>query len=155
MRCRWSGSRGGCVAAVLAAAVLLLASAGTALAQPPAVAVFPSPSTTSAQPGTQITFRGIPANQIGHVSVVGSSSGAHSGTIEADSDGQGGSFVPSQPFTPGETVTVTTGLNVIGGTNGAFHFGVAVPFGTINPMKLPMVPPARTASSTSSRAPTC
>ena len=119
---------------------MLLVGAGTALAQAPAVAVFPSPSTTSAEPGTQITFRGIPASQIGHVSVVGSSSGAHGGTIEADSDGQGGSFIPSQPFSPGETVTVTTGLNVIGGTNGAFHFGVVVPFGTINPMKLPMVP---------------
>ena len=124
----------------MAAAFVLLVGAGTALAQAPAVAVFPSPSTTSAEPGTQITFRGIPASQIGHVSVVGSSSGAHGGTIEADSDGQGGSFIPSQPFSPGETVTVTTGLNVIGGTNGAFHFGVVVPFGTINPMTLPMVP---------------
>ncbi len=120
--------------------IVLLAGAGNALAQAPAVAVFPSPSTTYAEPGSQITFRGIPAGQIGHVSVVGSSSGTHGGTIQADSDGQGGSFIPSTPFTPGETVTVTTGLNVIGGTNGAFHFGVAVPFGSINPMTLPMVP---------------
>ncbi len=97
-------------------------AAPAALAQP-AVAVFPSPSTNSALPQTQITFRGIPASQIGHVTVVGSSSGAHSGTIEADSDGQGGSFIPSTPFTAGETVTVTTGLNVINGTNGSFHFG--------------------------------
>jgi len=122
------------------AAVVLLVGGGTALAQAPAVAVFPSPSTTYAEPGSQITFRGIPAGQIGHITVVGSSSGAHGGTIQADSDGDGGSFIPSAPFTPGETVTVTTGLNVIGGTSGAFHFGVAVPFGTINPMKLPMVP---------------
>jgi Arylsulfotransferase (ASST) len=117
----------------------LLATPGTALAQP-AVAVFPSPNTTSALPQTQITFRGIPASQIGHITVVGSSSGAHSGTIEADSDGQGGSFLPSTPFTAGETVTVTTGLDVTGGTSGSFHFGIATPFGTINPMKLPMVP---------------
>jgi len=123
----------------LVAASALLAYAPTALAQP-AVAVFPSPSTNSALPQTQITFRGIPASQIGHITVVGSTSGAHSGTIEADSDGQGGSFIPSTPFTAGETVTVTTGLNVINGTNGSFHFGIAVPFGTINPMKLPMVP---------------
>ncbi len=95
---------------------------------------------TSALPQTQITFRGIPASQIGHITVVGSSTGAHTGTIEADSDGQGGSFIPSTPFTAGETVTVTTGLNVTGGTNGSFQFGIATPFGTINPMKLPMVP---------------
>ena len=121
------------------AAAALLAAAPAALAQP-AVAVFPSPNTDSALPQTQITFRGIPAGQIGQVTVVGSSSGAHSGTIEADSDGQGGSFIPSTPFAAGETVTVTTGLNVTGGTNGSFHFGIAVPFGSINPMKLPMVP---------------
>jgi hypothetical protein len=35
---------------------------------------------------------------------------------------------------------VTTGLNVVGGTNGAFHFAVATPFGTIAPQKLPQVP---------------
>src|SRR5205807_8461683 len=115
-------------------------TAAGALAQPPAVSVFSSPNTGSALPQTQITFRGIPAGQIGSVQVVGSSSGSHSGTIQSDSDGQGGSFIPSQPFAPGETVTVTTGLNVIGGTNGSYHFGIVVPFGTINPMKVPMVP---------------
>ena len=127
------------VVVALAAASALLAAAPAALAQP-AVAVFPSPNTDSALPQTQITFRGIPASQIGQVTVVGSSSGAHSGTIQADSDGQGGSFIPSTPFTAGETVTVTTGLDVTGGTNGSFHFGIAVPFGSINPMKLPQVP---------------
>jgi hypothetical protein len=85
-------------------------------------------------------LRGIPASQIGNITVSGSSSGTHTGTIHADSDGQGGSFLPSQPFTAGETVTVTTGLNVIGGVNGSFHFGIATPFGSINPMKLPLVP---------------
>ena len=122
------------------ALVALCTSAGNALAQPAAVSVFPSPNTTSALPQTQITFRGIPASQIGNVQVVGSSTGAHAGTIEADSDGQGGSFLPSQPFAPGERVTVTTGLNVLGGTNGSFHFAITKPFGAIQPMKLPMVP---------------
>ncbi|MGN6871971.1 MAG: arylsulfotransferase family protein [Solirubrobacteraceae bacterium] len=126
-------------ATFLAAFVLLIAAPG-ALAQPPAVSVYPSPNTSSALPQTQITFRGIPANQIGSVQVVGSSSGSHSGTIQADSDGQGGSFIPSQPFTAGETVTVTTGLNVVGGSSGSFHFTVITPFGAINPAALPMVP---------------
>jgi hypothetical protein len=123
----------------VAAFVSLIAAPG-ALAQPPAVSVYPLANTSSALPGTQITFRGIPAGQIGSVQVFGSTTGAHGGKIEADSDGQGGSFVPSQPFAAGETVTVTTGLNVVGGTNGAFHFTVITPFGTINPMNLPMVP---------------
>ncbi|MBV8220360.1 MAG: hypothetical protein JO325_17985, partial [Solirubrobacterales bacterium] len=107
--------------ALVVVAALLAVAPGVALAQP-AVAAFPSPNTTSSLPQTQITFRGIPASQIGHITVVGSSSGAHSGTIEADSDGQGGSFIPSTPFTAGETVTVTTGLDVLGGTNGSFQF---------------------------------
>ena len=135
---RWSGVTRGMFVALVAVAALLATAPG-ALAQPQ-VAVFPSPGTSYALPQTQITFRGIPAGQIGHITVVGSSSGAHSGVIDADSDGQGGSFIPSQPFTAGETVTVTTGLDVLGGTSGTFHFGIATPFGTINPMKLPMVP---------------
>jgi hypothetical protein len=121
----------------VAAFVCLLAAAG-ASAQP-TVSVFPIPNTTSALPGTQITFRGIPASQIGHVDVVGSSTGAHGGAIAADSDGQGGSFIPSQPFAPGETVTVTTALDILGGSGGTFQFAVATPFGTIAPQALPMV----------------
>jgi hypothetical protein len=131
-------SRG--VAATVVAAFVSLAMAAGASAQPPAVSVYPLPGTVYSLPQTQITFRGIPASQIGSVQVVGSSTGAHTGSIQADSDGQGGSFIPSSPFAPGETVTVTTGLNVVGGTNGSFHFAIATPFGTINPMTLPMVP---------------
>ena len=91
---------------------------GSWRAGPAAGGGVPEPGTSYALPQTQITFRGIPAGQIGHITVVGSSSGAHSGVIDADSDGDGGSFMPSTPFTPSETVTVTTGLNVIGGSGG-------------------------------------
>jgi hypothetical protein len=122
------------------AAFVSLAAAAGASAAAPAVSVYPLPGTSSSLPQTQITFRGIPASQIGSVQVVGSTSGAHSGSIQADSDGQGGSFIPSAAFAPGETVTVNTGLNVVGGTNGSWHFVIATPFGTINPMNLPMVP---------------
>jgi hypothetical protein len=120
-------------------AVGLALSAASALAQP-AVSVFPSPGSQWALPGTQIVFRGIPAGQIGAIQAIGSKSGPHSGRIAADSDGQGGSFLPSTPFTPGESVTVTTSLNVIGGRSGAFTFTVATPFGTINPMPIQNVP---------------
>jgi hypothetical protein len=127
------------VAATIVAAFVCLGAAAAAVAQP-AVAVYPLPGSAYNLPQTQITFRGIPASQIGSIQVVGSSTGAHAGAIDADSDGQGGSWVPSAPFAAGETVTVTTGLNVVGGTNGSFKFAIGVPFGTINPMKLAMVP---------------
>ena len=120
-------------------AFVSLVAPAAALAQP-AVSVYPSPGTGTALPQTQITFRGIPANQIGSVQVSGSSSGTHSGKIEADSDGQGGSFIPDQPFAAGETVTVKTGLDIVGGSSGTYTFTVATPFGTINPMPLPIVP---------------
>jgi hypothetical protein len=131
---------GRAAAATFVAAFVCLVGAAGALAQPPAVSVYPLPNTTSSLPQTQITFRGIPASQIGSIQVVGSSTGAHSGSIQADSDGQGGSFIPSQPFAAGETVTVTTGLNVVGGSGGAFHFAVATPFGAIPPQTLAQVP---------------
>lgn len=126
---------------MLAAAISLTAS-GTALAAP-GVSVYPSPGTRYAEPGSQISFRGVQALGIGTLTVVGSRSGVHTGSIQAHSDGQGGSFLPARPFTPGETVTVTTSLNVIGGNNGTFSFTVAVPAGAIQPMQLPMVPAGR------------
>jgi hypothetical protein len=123
----------------LLAVALALAGAAAAQAQPPAVAVYPSPGTSYNLPGTQITFRGIAPNAIGTVSVVGSVSGTHGGHIEGDSDGQGGSFLPDTPFTAGETVTVSTGLDVIGGSSGQFSFKIARPSRPITAMPLPVV----------------
>ncbi len=80
-------------------------------------------------PETQITFRGVSAARLaGAVVLTGSRSGSHSGTIESDSDGQGGSFLPAKPFDGGEVVTVTAvGLNVLGASNGTFSFTIAMP----------------------------
>ena len=64
------------------------------------------PNDEVASPQTQLAFRGVSTSQFGTITVRGSKSGLHTGTIEADSDGYGGSFLPSKPFTPGETVTV-------------------------------------------------
>jgi hypothetical protein len=75
--------------------------------------VFPIPGSQYNPPKTQITFRGTPVSTLGPIQVVGSRSGAHAGALLADSDGQGGSFFPSTPFVVGETVTVSTQLNVI------------------------------------------
>lgn len=100
----------------------------------PAVAVFPIPGARVAAPSTQITFRGVPASQLGTINVTGSRSGPHPGVVRADSDGGGGSFIPDKPFTPGETVTVRTSLNILATASpGIFHFTVAVPAGPIQP----------------------
>ena len=72
--------------------------------------------------------------------MTGSVSGAHTGTVVADSDGDGGSFIPATPFAPGETVTVSTSLNIEGSGNGSYQFVVATPAGTISPAKRPAAP---------------
>lgn len=93
----------------------------------PVVAVFPIPGAGFASPRTQITFRGLAAGSLGPITVRGSRSGVHPGRIEGDSDGQGGSFLPTRSFTPGERVTVSTSLNVARGRRGSFSFTVATP----------------------------
>ncbi|MGH2868858.1 MAG: arylsulfotransferase family protein [Solirubrobacteraceae bacterium] len=112
-----------------AAAVLIasLWSAPGSSASSSAVDVFPTPGAQVATPSSQITFRGVPAASLGTIVVTGSSSGNHPGQIVADSDGRGGSFLPTSPFTAGEQVTVATGLNVVGGSGGSFHFTIAIP----------------------------
>jgi Arylsulfotransferase (ASST) len=109
---------------------------------PAPVYTFPTPGGHFASPQTQIAFRGVPAGQLGTITVTGSSSGPHAGTIEADSDGDGGSFIPnpSDPFTPGETVTVSTSLNIEDSHNGTYQFQVAVPAGALPLEKRPQLP---------------
>ena len=118
----------------MAASLLVFApAAGWGAAAPSGVGVFPIPGSLVASPQAQIAFRGIPSSQLesASIQVSGSRSGVHTGVVEADSDGDGGSFIPSTPFQPGETVTVTTSLDVLGGTAGAFHFIVATPAGVL------------------------
>jgi hypothetical protein len=98
---------------------------------PTVVSVFPMPGDRVASPQTQIAFRGLPAGQLGKIVVTGSRSGRHAGRLLADSDGRGGSFVPTKPFAPGEMVSVRTGLRVRGARRGTFHFTVAVPAGQV------------------------
>jgi outer membrane protein assembly factor BamB len=100
------------------------------------VSVFPVPSSRYGTPGTQITFRGTRPSRIGDVKVVGSRSGQHEGRIVADSDGRGASFVPVKSFVPGETVTVSTDLKVLGVGEGKFHFRVERPAKPISLGKL-------------------
>jgi hypothetical protein len=125
------------VATTLPARSRILAAADRlSVRQPRAVSVFPTPGTRYNLPRTQISFRGIAPPQIAPLKVVGSVTGPHLGRIEADSDGRGGSFIPSQPFAPGETVTVTSTLDVLGGHRGAFTFRIERPAAQIPPAAL-------------------
>jgi hypothetical protein len=62
---------------------------------------------------------GVPAGELADVTVTGSHSGAHPGRLEAYSQGDGASFLPSRPFADGELVTVHAQL---------LEGGHAVPF---------------------------
>jgi hypothetical protein len=117
-----------------------LATAGLAVAAPGPVSVFPSPGTKWALPATQIAFRGVSVGSLGPIQVVGSRTGQRAGVLRADSDGEGASFVPTTRFTPGETVTVTTGLDVLGGTGGVFTFTIATTAPRIGRVPLALVP---------------
>ncbi|HWC86358.1 MAG TPA: hypothetical protein VG388_07455, partial [Solirubrobacteraceae bacterium] len=126
----------------LTLAAVAVAGSGGAMARAATagVSVFPTPGARYEMPATQIVFRNIPASQLGAITVVGSKSGPHTGTVDADSDGDGASFIPSVRFTPGEAVTVTTGLDVIGGMGGTFSFSIAHPARPIQPAPVPQAP---------------
>jgi hypothetical protein len=91
------------------------------------LAVSPLPDSLDAPYQTQISFLGEPASALSGISVSGSSSGAHVGRLEAYSQGDGASFVPSKPFHQGETVTVRGKIAGAGTTAPfAFHFAIAL-----------------------------
>jgi outer membrane protein assembly factor BamB len=127
----------GLVGAAMLAALLVAPSEAAA-----AVSVFPIPGSRFSMPATQITFRGVSPGSIGSVSATGSRSGLHSGRLAADSDGDGASFIPSRPFTPGETVTVQTRLSIVGVSGGTYEFSIAHPAPPPRAAKLPRAPAA-------------
>lgn len=93
-----------------------------------AVTVSPLPGSRDSSPLTQISFLGVPAGQLAGVTVSGSRSGGHTGRLAAYSQGDGASFLPSRPFSPGEHVTVHAGWVQSGqATPLSFGFNVAVP----------------------------
>jgi hypothetical protein len=91
------------------------------------ISAFPMPGTPSASPNTTITFRGLGTDAAGAIVVTGAKSGPHPGAVQPHPDGQGATFVPSTPFTPGERVTVSTTMAVRGATGGRYSFGIARP----------------------------
>ncbi|HEY2719788.1 MAG TPA: arylsulfotransferase family protein [Solirubrobacteraceae bacterium] len=89
------------------ALLVWLAALATSAAGAGAVTISPLNGTLDASPGTQISFLDAPANEISGVSVVGSRSGSHSGSLRAYASAQGASFVPASGFAEGERVTAT------------------------------------------------
>ena len=104
------------------AACGVMACGATAQTTSATVGAFPMPGTQSASPETQISLRGAPPAQLGTVTVTGSKSGNHTGTLRAHSDGNGASFVLDSPLRGGETVTVATDLTIPGARDGDYTF---------------------------------
>jgi hypothetical protein len=107
-----------------------------ALAPPPAVVISPLPGTRDANPGTQVSFLGEPARDIRDVVVDGSESGDHAGRLEPYSTGTGASFVPSEPFRPGERVTVSATIR-----SGSSNERVGTEFTVGSPVRLTLPGP--------------
>jgi Arylsulfotransferase (ASST) len=118
--------------------------------------VSPAPRTVTANPDTQISFLGLPASAIHGVSVSGQSSGHHAGRLLAYSQGDGASFLPDEPFAPGERVSVSATIDVgsyftppqptppLPRRKVSFSFRVDTPFSTasIGPFPNPQASPA-------------
>jgi hypothetical protein len=120
----------------------LLAVTATAAS---AVTISPLNGTPDASPGTQISFLGAPAKQISHVSVVGSRSGGHSGSLRSYASATGASFIPARGFVEGERVTVsaTVGRAHVGTT---FYIARLVHY-PLGPSRTP--PPAKAGANQS------
>jgi hypothetical protein len=125
------------VASMVAAPVGAMALLGKGpWANPRVMSVYPSPGSDTVAPGAQISFRGVAIQHL-RMTAHGSRSGLHFGTVRPHTDGKGGSFLPDKPFTPGETVTVSTNQKVRGAAHGTFRFTVATPAGAIPDAPLP------------------
>ncbi len=98
--------------------------------------MVPFPGTPDASTSSAIIFTALRRTDLRSVSVVGSSSGEHTGRLEQLPAGAGTAFVPSRPFTPGEAVHVIARLSSPGagialGAPGAgrisYSFRVGIP----------------------------
>jgi hypothetical protein len=108
-------------ATVLVAAVPGTAGCGGGNAQ---LGFSPQAGTPAASAQTQISVRGVKPSDIRAFSVSGSTSGRHSGRLMAHPEGAGTSFLPDEPFDPGETVDVRIRAD---GKNWRLGFTVARP----------------------------
>jgi hypothetical protein len=80
---------------------------GSALLPGTTLTVAPLPGSYDASPATQISFLGASPRDIQVLGVRGSQSGGHEGRLRPYSQGDGASFVLSEPLAEGEAVTVS------------------------------------------------
>jgi hypothetical protein len=117
----------------VAPAVVFVALAGSseapiapAASELAAIDVYPIAGTTTANPHTQISFRG--ATALKGLTVTGSRSGLHRGRGIVHPDRRGFSFVPDRPFQTGELVTVRSAESLTGAAgDGGVRFRVLTP----------------------------
>jgi hypothetical protein len=102
-------------AAAHSAPTCVPASLDVSALQAGGVTVSPLPGSRDASPDTQISFLGVPVNDLTVQSVSGSRTGSHRGSLRPYSQGDGASFVPARPFAEAERVTVHARARV-GGT---------------------------------------
>jgi Arylsulfotransferase (ASST) len=110
-----------------------------------AVSVSPQPGSEAATPVTQISFLGVPPSELADISVRGSRSGSHAGLLEAYSQLDGASFVPSKPFAAGEQVSVRAQIGRAGARRPAvfaFHVSTPVPSAHVASFPNPPAPPS-------------
>jgi Arylsulfotransferase (ASST) len=107
------------------------------------VGVSPEPETDTANPRTQISFRGEPVTDIQDVNVEGSRTGYHYGHVYGYFQGDGGSFVPDKPFDAGERVVVRAVVGPPGGEHRtSFSFRISTPYPTDGMPEFPNPPAA-------------
>lgn len=92
--------------------------------QPEAI---PAAGSSTSSPETAITITGVPAASVGAITVDGSVSGSHTGTVRALPNDQGAVLQPAQPFVAGETVDVTSSVTVSGAEGTTYSFTVGTP----------------------------
>jgi hypothetical protein len=125
------------------AACSVVAAAAPGVAAAARVSAFPSPGEHYARPGTTIALRGVTAQGLGAATLAGSRTGVHSFKVRAHSDGHGVSLIPDKPFARGETVAVTTGLNVRGARHGDFRIRIALTGRPLRTRRIPREAPDR------------
>jgi Arylsulfotransferase (ASST) len=146
-RDKWIGRRRrrGSAFATAAATVAL----GLLASSAQAVTLSPLNGTPDASPDTQISFLGVPAAEISGVSVNGSRSGSHSGSLRSYASAAGASFLPARGFTQGERVTVSA---VVGPRGHASRVGTSFTVARLVNYPLPAgrtPPPAKAGANQS------
>ncbi len=101
---------------------------GIELVSPRGFSVVPVPGDRYVEPTTSLTFLNTTVSQLSGLTVRGSLSGSHGGHLSLLIGAKGESFVPTKPFRPGETVTVTAPkLRMPAGHRDSYTFGIARP----------------------------